>query len=198
MSIAWKSIIVFTLAFIGLAVVAVLCAGWLDLRGKLARLWAKKERCSEPRLPDPLQRALVQLESLTDMRPSRNLLTEPEDAECPICLSRLYPSDTRSSISAADHDTDLETGNGISRAATIITVGSGAVAEKHQPAQPIHDEVLKMKKCRHVFHAKCLATWFLRKEYRCPVCRVPYYEGEEETREEDYRIQTLLPVAVVW
>ncbi|OTB18188.1 hypothetical protein K445DRAFT_9154 [Daldinia sp. EC12] len=197
MEITWKSIIVFILAFLGLVVVLVLFTRWLDLRGKLARLWTRNKEQSETGLSGSIQRALIQLESATEKRPARNSSTELEDAECPICLAHLYPNNSRPSTSAADHGADLEAGNGISRSATIITVASDAAVEKHKPTQPIHDEVLKMKRCRHVFHAKCLATWFLRKEYRCPVCRVTYYQAEEET-EEDYRIPALLPVAVVW
>ncbi|KAI1646774.1 uncharacterized protein F4817DRAFT_339399 [Daldinia loculata] len=198
MEITWKSIVVFILAFLGVIVVAALITRWLDLQGKLARLLTRNRRHSKPGLPDSIQQALVQLEGATEKRHARNSLTESEDAECPICLAHLYSSDTRPSTPATGHDTDLEAGDGISRSATIITVASDAAAKKHQPTQPIDDEVLKMKRCRHVFHAKCLATWFLRKEYRCPVCRVPYYEAEEETVEEDYRISALLPVAVIW
>ncbi|KAI1660534.1 hypothetical protein F4813DRAFT_297110 [Daldinia decipiens] len=197
MDITWKSIVIFILAFLGAIVVAALITRWLDLHGKLARLWTRNRKRSKPGLPDSIRQALIQLEGATEKRHARNSLTEPEDAECPICLAHLYSNDTRPSTSATGHDTDLEIGDGISRSATIITVASDAAAKKDQPTQPIDDEVLKMKRCRHVFHAKCLATWFLRKEYRCPVCRVPYYEAEEETREEDYRIPALLP-AVVW
>ncbi|KAI0849171.1 hypothetical protein F5Y00DRAFT_261987 [Daldinia vernicosa] len=199
MEITWKSIVIFILAFLGVIVLAALITRWLDLQAKLARLLTRNRRHSKPNLPSSIQQALAQLEGGTEKRHARNSLTESEDAECPICLSYLYSSNTRPSTSAAGHDTDLEAGDGISRYATIITVASdAAAAEKRQPTQPIDDEVLKMKKCRHVFHAKCLATWFLRKEYKCPVCRVPYYEAEEERREEDYRMQALLPVAVVW
>ena len=40
--------------------------------------------------------------------------------------------------------------------------------------------MLKMKKCRHMFHARCLATWFLQRRYDCPVCRVQYYQQVDE------------------
>ncbi|KAI0135852.1 hypothetical protein F4814DRAFT_38697 [Daldinia grandis] len=198
MEITWKSIVVFILAFLGVIVVAALITRWLHLQERVARLLTRNRGHSKPALPSPIQQALVQLEGATEKRHARNSLTESEDAECPICLAHLYSIDTRPSTSPADNNTDIEAGDGISRSATIITVASDAAAEKHQPTQSIDDEVLKMKRCRHVFHAKCLATWFLRKEYRCPVCRVPYYEAEKETREENYRIPALLPVAVVW
>ncbi|KAI1469869.1 uncharacterized protein F4812DRAFT_420632 [Daldinia caldariorum] len=198
MEITWKSIVVFILAFLGLIVVLVLCTRWLDLRGRLARLWARNKGNSEPGLPISIESALIQLESATDKRPARNSLTELEDAECPICLAYLYPNSARPSTSAADHEADLETGNGMSRSPTIITVASDGAVEKGPPTKPSHDEVLKMKRCRHIFHAKCLAKWFLRKEYRCPVCRVTYYQEEEEAEAEDYRMAALMPVAVVW
>ncbi|KAI1808236.1 hypothetical protein F4811DRAFT_548974 [Daldinia bambusicola] len=195
MEITWKSIVVFILAFLGLVVVLVLCTRWLDLQGRLARLWAKKKE-KELGLSKSIERALIQLEGATEKRPARNSLTELEDAECPICLAHLYPNSTRPSTSATAHEADLESGNGISRSATIITVASDGAVEKDPPAKPSHDEVLKMKKCRHVFHAKCLAKWFLRNEYRCPVCRVTYYQAEEETEAEDYRMAAILPALV--
>ncbi|KAK8035510.1 hypothetical protein PG993_010505 [Apiospora rasikravindrae] len=49
--------------------------------------------------------------------------------------------------------------------------------------QPIDDEILKMRRCPHMFHARCLATWFLMKRYDCPVCRAAYYQTSNESEE---------------
>ncbi|KAK8032057.1 hypothetical protein PG990_001791 [Apiospora arundinis] len=50
--------------------------------------------------------------------------------------------------------------------------------------QPIDDEILKMRRCPHMFHARCLATWFLMKRYDCPVCRAAYYQTHVESDDE--------------
>lgn len=50
--------------------------------------------------------------------------------------------------------------------------------------QPIDDEILKMRRCPHMFHARCLATWFLMKRYDCPVCRAAYYQTASESDDE--------------
>jgi hypothetical protein len=37
------------------------------------------------------------------------------------------------------------------------------------------DDILSLNTCRHAFHAKCLASWFLIDRYDCPVCRTVYF-----------------------
>lgn len=120
--------------------------------------------------------------------------------DSPICLSYLYPKDVHTSTSVASNKADVETGNAISRSVTTTTITTDTVAEeKRRSMQPVDDEVLMMKRCPHVFHSRCLATWFLRRKYDCPVCRTPYYqEVEEMVPNEDYRIPPTIPVVAFW
>lgn len=116
----------------------------------------------------------------------------------PICLGYLYTKDVHTCASEAGDKIDLEAGMGVSRTTTITTTDVTAQEKKQQSMQPIDDEVLKLKRCTHIFHARCLATWFLRKKYDCPVCRTPYYQVVQEEAEEDYRIPQSLPAVAFW
>jgi hypothetical protein len=40
-------------------------------------------------------------------------------------------------------------------------------------------EILVLQGCKHAFHARCLATWFLADGFDCPVCRSPYWMRRE-------------------
>ncbi len=97
---------------------------------------------------------------------------------------------------------DLEAGNEISRSTTTTTCAAASNAkenEKRQSMQPIDDEVLKLKRCTHIFHARCLATWFLQRKYECPVCRTPYYQMAQEAElQEEYRMPATLPAVAFW
>lgn len=95
----------------------------------------------------------------------------------PICLASLYSALVETE-SIEDGGVDLEVG----RSAVTCNTASKNSAKAWRP-QPIDDEVLKMKRCQHMFHARCLATWFLRRRYDCPVCRTPYYQPVEESTE---------------
>jgi hypothetical protein len=119
----------------------------------------------------------------------------------------------------SEMDVDLEAGQGIhpvpslatTIAATPTTTSSPAPHQKHMHDEKAgmgggvvgqDDEILILKRCQHLFHARCLATWFLRRKYTCPVCRVPYYRDpridEEAVREReldrDARMHVALPV----
>ncbi|KAH9909684.1 hypothetical protein F4778DRAFT_9309 [Xylariomycetidae sp. FL2044] len=162
-----------------------------------------REKC-DPRTPVSFLHALTELEQVTEKRAERNPQTEPEGCECPICLGPLYAtSQTPSKAAAAAADTnevDLEAGERLSRATTVTDDTVAALKLKRHSTQAIHDDVLKMKKCTHIFHARCLATWFLRRKYDCPVCRTTYYQEVEAMEPDvDYREpQPPLPVAVFW
>lgn len=71
---------------------------------------------------------------------------------------------------------------GLAPPPSTATRAAKASNEKHAKNTPPEagDGVLKMKKCRHMYHARCLATWFLQRRYDCPVCRVQYYQHVEE------------------
>ncbi|OTB01716.1 hypothetical protein M426DRAFT_14176 [Hypoxylon sp. CI-4A] len=123
---------------------------------------------------------------------------EAEEPECPICLAYLYAREPRTSTTLAGNKVDLEAGNGISKV-TTTTTDIAPQESKRQSMQPIDDEVLKLKRCTHMFHARCLATWFLRRKYACPVCRTPYFQMVPESDEEhQYRTQPPLPTVGFW
>ncbi|KAI1494086.1 hypothetical protein F5X96DRAFT_56003 [Biscogniauxia mediterranea] len=129
-------------------------------------------------LPKRVQQALTQLEGVTEKRDAQP--GESADTECPICLGCLFASDQQqqqtSSPSPRDaaEEVDLEAGKG-SVSITTTTTSGDSEKQQQQQQQPINDEVLKMKRCTHMFHARCLATWFMNRKYECPVCRTVYY-----------------------
>ncbi|KAI0376498.1 hypothetical protein F5Y04DRAFT_266179 [Hypomontagnella monticulosa] len=200
MGTPWQTILVYVFVSFGVLVVVVLCARWSGWCRNLRQRLTRNQRRPKRSLPKSIQHALTELGGVTELRACRNTQTESEDAECPICLSYLYPKDVRSSTSIASNQTDLEAGSAIARTITTTTTTTDAVAEeKRQSMQPIDDEVLMMKRCPHLFHSRCLATWFLRKKYDCPVCRTPYYQVVEDmVPNEDYRIPPTLPVVAFW
>ncbi|KAI0599283.1 hypothetical protein F4775DRAFT_133830 [Biscogniauxia sp. FL1348] len=129
--------------------------------------------------------ALTQLEGVTEKRDAQS--GEAADTECPICLGCLFASEEQqqqqtSSPSPSPRDAakvDLEAGKGgVLRPTTTESTVTSSDNEKtkQQQQQPINDEVLKMKRCTHMFHARCLVTWFMNKKYECPVCRTVYYQ----------------------
>lgn len=116
----------------------------------------------------------------------------------PICLASLYSPETDATT---QRDIDLEAGTNLSlsaskaSSATNISSVAGDVIKEKQLAQawrpqPIDDDVLKLKRCQHMYHARCLASWFLQRRYDCPVCRTPYYQRIEPAEESPYRRET--------
>ncbi|KAI1391636.1 uncharacterized protein F4822DRAFT_191942 [Hypoxylon trugodes] len=198
MEYPWQSVIVAIFALLGAIVVVVLCArwgGWCSCSGR-RRTTTNEKKSKPPGLPKSIQHAMTQLEGVTEKRTGRNPQTESEEAECPICLSYLYPKEIPAAATpTTNSEVDLEAG--LSRT-TTSTTDTVTHEKKRQSMQPVDDEVLKLKRCTHIFHARCLATWFLRKKYDCPVCRTPYYQVVPEVEEEDYRMQATLPVVAFW
>ncbi|KAI2465192.1 hypothetical protein F4781DRAFT_38136 [Annulohypoxylon bovei var. microspora] len=193
----WESVLISVFTLLGVIVLVLLGArwgGWNYLYTNPSRWFSGSER----RFPKSIQHALTQLEGVTEKRERRNSQTESEEAECPICLGYLYPKEVRTSTPVAADKVDLEAGNGVSRTNTTITEVT-TVENKDRPMQPIDDDVLKMKRCTHIFHARCLATWFLRKKFDCPVCRTPYYQMIEDTDSvEGYPTPPPMPVVAFW
>ncbi|KAF2743895.1 hypothetical protein M011DRAFT_207452 [Sporormia fimetaria CBS 119925] len=98
------------------------------------------------------------------------------EKECTICLSPLYVSSLPESAKVVkEQSTDAEA------AFTLDATVSGP------------EEILRLKVCRHEFHAECLTSWFVVRKYSCPLCRAVYYEDEasrtanegQEERTED-------------
>ncbi|KAI1099567.1 hypothetical protein F4804DRAFT_321632 [Jackrogersella minutella] len=193
-----RSILISVFVLLGAIVLVVICARWGGLCLNPARWGRRTEEEPKPKLPSSVQHALTQLEMVTEKRPRRNSQTESLEAECPICLGYLY-GEPRTSISAACNDVDLEAGNAMSKTITPTTDVT-TEEKKGQATQPNDDEVLKMKRCTHMFHTRCLATWFLRKKYDCPVCRTPYFQVTPEPEHNvDYRMPAaILPVVGFW
>ncbi|KAI2613437.1 hypothetical protein GGR54DRAFT_643004 [Hypoxylon sp. NC1633] len=198
MEYPWESIVVSIIVILGAIVVVVLCARWGGLCGGGGLCCGRRGQKSKPLLPKSIQHALTQLEAVTEKRSVRNSQTESEEAECPICLAYLYPLEARTYTPTEGNKADLEAGNGVSRT-TTSTTEVATDKKNQQPIQPIDDEVLKLKRCSHIFHARCLATWFLRKKYDCPVCRAPFYQVTPEmVPDEDYRVPPTLPTVAFW
>ncbi|KAI0007354.1 hypothetical protein F4779DRAFT_619705 [Xylariaceae sp. FL0662B] len=194
MDYPWYAILLTCLVFVALVIAVVLCIRWGVCAYHVHPRNGKPSK-SRKHLPQSMQYALTQLEGVTEKRPHRNPETEAADAECPICLTHLYPSEREAPVPNSNEKglRDLEAGVGVPGTAKTPH------DKRQSMTQPIDDERLKMKRCRHVFHARCLATWFLRKQYRCPVCRTPYYQAVEEMEADiDYRLQPPPPVVPFW
>ncbi|XXH00854.1 hypothetical protein Hte_007205 [Hypoxylon texense] len=162
------------------------------------RLFASREKKPKPDLPRSIQQALAKLEAVTEKRPNRNPLTEAEDAECPICLARLYPQEAQTSTPAAAPTEDLESGLG-APAKTTATVNITTPEAKDQPIPPVDDEAVMLKQCNHIFHSRCLASWYLRKNYSCPVCRASYRRTIQQMEiDESLVVPAYLPPVAFW
>ncbi|KAI0471502.1 hypothetical protein GGR56DRAFT_654398 [Xylariaceae sp. FL0804] len=200
------------LALFGIILTLVICVRFqlFCLNGRPS--FARKKQ-ADRQVPKSILRALTLLEGVTEKPPRGDVEVETDQPECPICLGRLYPNHEEASA------VDLEAGHGVTRPETAATTTTATTAtaasegvqrppaaaaavavataapeaeEKRHSAlqQPIRDEVIEMKRCRHRFHARCLATWFLRRKYDCPVCRTPYYQEPEAMEPDvDYRHQ---------
>ncbi|KAI6080938.1 hypothetical protein F4821DRAFT_275452 [Hypoxylon rubiginosum] len=183
-----KIVMTCVLATFGLTTLAVIIMMWGSVFGFCCRMFRRAPRPSEKkpktRLPRTLQQALTLLEGVTEKRPHRNPVTESETAECPICLQALYPEEIQAPAAAvvAGNKEDLESGLRATTTATEIE------SKEKESTEPIEDVALMLKRCRHIFHARCLAGWFLRKKHNCPVCREKYYQVVDQmTPDEDYR-----------
>ncbi|KAH8664438.1 hypothetical protein BX600DRAFT_436984 [Xylariales sp. PMI_506] len=136
-----------------------------------------------------LQKAMAELAVVTDHRGYSSEVKDCPQPDCPICLASLY-QDTTEGL----QDVDLETG--LSRTSTAYTGSTGAKGGELErlEAQPLDDEILKLKKCQHMFHARCLATWFLRH-------RTTYYQVVEPSDQpglsRDPSYVQIPPMAVV-
>ncbi|CAJ2506529.1 Uu.00g006590.m01.CDS01 [Anthostomella pinea] len=207
----WYAVVIGCVVLLVSFVVAVLCLRWAVCKEPF-RFFRRNESRPAKQLPKSILSALTQLEGVTEKRDRRNSQTEAEDAECPICLASLYGSPAGASAPTGA-GVDLEAGIDISRTTTTKTMSTSTAStsttttakEERCSLQPVNDEVLKMKRCRHLYHAKCLATWFMRKKYNCPVCRTPYYQPVQRVQpvqelegNVDYGRGHALPVAMFW
>ncbi|KAK9783596.1 hypothetical protein SCAR479_00155 [Seiridium cardinale] len=178
-------------------------------RTRLSRLCNgvfKKRKKQRPSLPKSLQRAITELAEVTDYRGHRNEQRDCDERECPICLASLYSGPEELEAITGPH-LDVEANTQLTSAKAQST-GSGnasstvsGFSDKKKKAgpwqpQPIDDDVVKMKRCQHMFHGRCLASWFLRKRYDCPVCRRIYYQPVENSlsHREEVPYQSSMPI----
>lgn len=105
----------------------------------------------------------------------------------PICLSS-FSRKSEEDIHQANRDTnDLETGSVlpgpmrivIAKVRRQIAIRQGRCAD-----HSIDDEILKIRKCGHTFRAQCLALWFLKGKYECPLCKIRYYKPPKVKRKK--------------
>lgn len=40
------------------------------------------------------------------------------------------------------------------------------------------DDMVRRLSCGHIFHSECIARWYLRKHYTCPLCMLRYMSDE--------------------
>ncbi|KAI0883120.1 uncharacterized protein GGS22DRAFT_167918 [Annulohypoxylon maeteangense] len=192
----WQYILIAFLTILGAIVAVLFCAHWGGWTG-LSYYSGRWLTSSGRRFPRSIQQALTELEGVTEKTIRRNPQTESEQSECPICLGPLYPREGHASTIVEADKVDVEAGQGV--AATCTTTEVTTVESKNQPVQPINDDILKMKRCTHLFHARCLAMWFLRKKYNCPVCRTPYYQVVDDGNSmENSSAPPPLPVVAFW
>ncbi|KAH6658536.1 hypothetical protein BKA67DRAFT_656724 [Truncatella angustata] len=138
---------------------------------------------------------MAELQQVTEYRGHRDERWDCDGQECPICLASLYSCTETGSI--VDGGIDLEVGpsRGLTTSgspptkssvkSTHVYLKEAETDVKPWRPQPINDDVVKLKRCQHLFHARCLASWFLRKRYDCPVCRTSYYQESGTKAMED-------------
>ncbi|KAI1123800.1 hypothetical protein F5Y10DRAFT_45579 [Nemania abortiva] len=110
----------------------------------------------------------------------RHCVTYPlTDQHSPICLAS-FSRRSEDNGTRRDSEVDLEAGvkppdNTTTNPTDTSKPTILARLEKFRVVQPEESEILKISQCGHAFHSRCLATWFLKKQYDCPMCRAKYY-----------------------
>ncbi|KAI8947882.1 hypothetical protein F4801DRAFT_605001 [Xylaria longipes] len=125
------------------------------------------------RIPFPIQDALNQLYTVTERRGHHEYRLDDDDTECPICLSS-FSRRSNDMSSRRDTEIDLEAGLETHETAKTITVDASK-RNKTPVLQPMDTEILRINRCGHTFHSRCLVTWFLKSKHDCPICRTAYY-----------------------
>lgn len=106
-----------------------------------------------------------------------------DDTECPICLASFSRRSVDRDSSRPNVEVDLEAGLGAPNTTTAMGRTPRRAARPKQEKtcgfQADESEILRINRCGHTFHSHCLANWFLREKYDCPLCRATYYRPRE-------------------
>ncbi|KAI0017172.1 hypothetical protein F4780DRAFT_782602 [Xylariomycetidae sp. FL0641] len=204
----WNIVAIVCFAVLSVAIIALLyILLYIQVRPR------RSSRNTEGRgfqVPTSVQQALTQLENVTEKRRYQDLQSTMRDADCPICLSPFWPRGDERPGPA-----NLEAGIAITETSrtTIVRATTEAKPSKakallaaiprlpgtRRPREPTEEEVLKMKRCTHMFHARCLANWFMKEKFDCPVCRTTYYQRPSELEPDvDYREVVTMPALPYW
>ncbi|KAI0546711.1 hypothetical protein F4679DRAFT_403784 [Xylaria curta] len=128
-----------------------------------------RDRVVRFRVPRSIPAALNGLYTVADRRHQAGYQLGCNDTECPICLSSFGRRSSDIS-SHRDSQVDLEAG------LESETVPASGFVWKNSPAlQAMDTEILRLHRCGHAFHARCLLTWVLEGRADCPVCRTIFY-----------------------
>ncbi|KAI2633992.1 hypothetical protein GGS21DRAFT_490909 [Xylaria nigripes] len=110
-------------------------------------------------MPYRIRQAMKRLYTVAE-KLSVDDFTVQDNISCSICLEHIHGFTPRQETSQND---DLEAGLG----------GQPAPMQRkqHLLARFTRPEILRLNECGHVFHSKCLCTWFMMGNRSCPLCR---------------------------
>ncbi|KAI0865915.1 hypothetical protein F4860DRAFT_200114 [Xylaria cubensis] len=149
--------------------------------------WALHRREQAPlegrariRVPRSISAALKELYTVTERQHQDEYKLDDDDTVCPICQASFS---RRSSDITCRHDTEIDLEAGLKPHEVIETATTELFVFKKTPAcvQAMDTEVLKINRCGHTFHSRCLVTWFLQGKPDCPVCRTTYYPRSKDS-----------------
>ncbi|GAW19088.1 hypothetical protein ANO14919_085720 [Xylariales sp. No.14919] len=188
----------FILGGVVLAVVAVIITLLSHAGREIIRRLRRSYVCDRAGVlrPRPLRRALKRLYTVTERKNQCEYQANRDDTECPICLAsfgRVSEDDTDTSRRRSEVDPEAGLGPQSTIASSLATP---APRNERRSFQPMDDEILRINRCGHAFHSRCLVTWFLREPHvkqHCPICRVQYYPAckppEPAQKQEQVQVQ---------
>ncbi|ROW01855.1 hypothetical protein VMCG_05563 [Cytospora schulzeri] len=137
----------------------------------------------------PYKRARKRLHTVVNEieRPAQ---VSQEELECPICMGELFrrisipqPRTTRIIPKAETRSGTIKSEAEIPPPSTgIIPPAIQSPDHDGSPPPPdssmvrwFADDVVSLRTCQHIFHGRCLTTWFMMERYDCPLCRAAYW-----------------------
>ncbi|KAI1733543.1 hypothetical protein F4680DRAFT_398162 [Xylaria scruposa] len=131
------------------------------------------------RVPRSIPAALKELYTVAERRHQDEYQLDRDDTNCPICLSSFG---RRSSDTTSRRDSQVDLEAGLEPDVASETSSAGGFVWKNRPAlQAMDTEILRINRCGHAFHARCLVTWFLQGRADCPMCRGTFYPPPSKT-----------------